>query len=209
MPCADGGTSLAHQRHQRGLGAPRYLVQSTIMLVLLGAPVSHTIGTSGALLGANASTSIGSCLVCLREPCLHSIGTTGALDRRGASSIPGTCLCFWGTCLAHHQHQRGLGARGCLDQHQLMPCAAGVTWLSQHRHQKGFGVPRWLEQYRLMLVMLGALFSHTSSTSGALVRGHASTSIGSCPVLMGAPCSQSIDTSRVLVLQIKKIIMFT
>ena len=116
---------------------------------------------------------------------------------------------FGGTCLALHQHQRGLGARGCLDQHQLMPCAAGVTWLSQHPHQKSFGVPSWLEQYRLMLVMLGALFSHTSSTSGALVRGHASTSIDSCPVLMGAPCSQCIDTSRALVLQIKKIILFT
>ena len=25
-------------------------------------------------------------------------------------------------CIAQHQHQRGLGAPGCLDQHWLMPC---------------------------------------------------------------------------------------
>ena len=48
--------------------------------------------------------------------------------------------------------------------------------------QKGFGVLRCLERSRLMLVLLGAPFSHTIK---ALVRGDASTSFSSCPVLMG------------------------
>ena len=65
MPCAARGNKLAQRRHLRGLGAPRCLEQSTIKLVLLGAPVWHT---DGGLLRADASTSIGSCLVCLGEP---------------------------------------------------------------------------------------------------------------------------------------------
>ena len=36
-----------------------------------------------------------------------------------------------------------------------------------------------------MLVLLGALFSHTVSTSEALVRENASITFGSCLVLMG------------------------
>ena len=64
-PCAAGGDWLKQHRHLRGFGAPRCLEQSTIKLVLLEAPVWHT---SGALLRADASTSIGSCLVCLGEP---------------------------------------------------------------------------------------------------------------------------------------------
>ena len=47
--------------------------------------------------------------------------------------------------------------------------------------QKGFGVLRCLERSRLMLMLLGAPFSHTIK---ALERGDASTSFGSCPVLM-------------------------
>ena len=88
------GIWLAQHRHQRDIGAPRFLQQSTIMLVLLGAPVWHTIGTGGALLRADAPSSIGSCLVCLMAPGLHSLGTGGTLVRQGASSSLGTCLCF-------------------------------------------------------------------------------------------------------------------
>ena len=66
-----------------------------------------------------------------------------------------------GTCLANHQHQRGLGTRGCLDQHQLMRCAIRSTWLAQHRHLRDLGVPRFLEQMLFKLVLLGAPVWHT------------------------------------------------
>ena len=51
--------------------------------------------------------------------------------------------------------------------------------------QKGFGMPRCINRSRIMLVLLGAPFSHTVSTSEALVRENAPISFGSCPVLMG------------------------
>ena len=51
--------------------------------------------------------------------------------------------------------------------------------------QKGFGMPRCIEMSRIMLVLLGAPFSYTVSTSEALVRENASITFGSCPVLMG------------------------
>ena len=63
MPCDDRGTWLAQHWNQRGRGAPRCLEQSRIMLVLPGAPVWHPIGTNGALLRADALTSIGLYLV--------------------------------------------------------------------------------------------------------------------------------------------------
>ena len=46
MPCVSG---LAQHLHRWGLSAPRCLEQSRHMLVLLGAPVSHTISTNEAL----------------------------------------------------------------------------------------------------------------------------------------------------------------
>ena len=58
-------------------------------------------------------------------PGSHNLGISGALVRQGASSSLRSCLASWGTCLAHHRHQRGLAASGCLDQHQLMPCVSG------------------------------------------------------------------------------------
>ena len=91
MPCVDGGTSLAQHWHQRGLSVPRCLEQSTVMLVPLRAPVWPIIGTSGALMRADASTSIGSCLVILG-----------------------------GTWLVQHPHQWGLGSPRCLEQSRHM-----------------------------------------------------------------------------------------
>ena len=135
MPCSVGGTWLTQHRQQRDLGAPRCLQQFRLMLVMMGAPVLNTIGTNGALVRADASASIGSCLVCLGASSSHRIYTSGALVRQGALSSLGTCLCFWGTCLTHHQHQRSLGVRGCLDQHRLMPCTDGGTLFVKHRHQ--------------------------------------------------------------------------
>ena len=49
-------------------------------------------------------------------------------------------------------------------------------------HLPGHGpIQGWL----MTLVLLGAPFSHTVSTSEALVRENASISFGSCPMLMG------------------------
>ena len=68
MPCDDRGTWLGQHWNQRSRGAPRFLKQSRIMLVLPGAPFWHTIATNRVLLRADASTSIDSYLVCLGEP---------------------------------------------------------------------------------------------------------------------------------------------
>ena len=51
------------------------------MLVLLEAPVSHTISTNEALVLANAWTIIGSCLVMIGAPGRHNIRTNGAMVR--------------------------------------------------------------------------------------------------------------------------------
>ena len=144
-------------------------------------------------------TSISSCLVLLGSPGSHSIGTRRALVRQGGSSSIGSCLCCWGTFLAHDQHKRGLGARGCLDQHPPMPCVPGGTRLAQHRHHWCIGSPGFLEQFRHILVILGAPVSHTIGTSEALVRADAWTNISSCLVLLGSPGSNSIGTRRALV----------
>ena len=103
--------------------------------------------------------------------------------------------------LPHHKHQRGLGVRGCLDQHQLMLCAVGGPWLAQHRHQWGLGAPSCLEQSRHILVLLGAPVSHTISNSEALLRADAWTSINSCLVLIGAPGWHNLGANGVLVRQ--------
>ena len=57
-----------------------------------------------------------------------------------------------------------------------------------------------------MIVLLGALFLHTVSTSEALVRENASITFGSCPVLIGTFFAKhrrlvldTIGTSRALV----------
>ena len=57
-----------------------------------------------------------------------------------------------------------------------------------------------LEQSRHMLVLLGAPVSHTISTSEALLRADAWTSIDSCLLLVGAPVSYTISTNEALVL---------
>ena len=49
------------------------------MLVLLGAPVSHTISTNEALLRADAWTNIDSCLLLVGAPSWHNISTGGTL----------------------------------------------------------------------------------------------------------------------------------
>ena len=92
MPCVSGGTSLAQHRHQWHLGSAKCLEQSRHMLVLLGAPVSHTINTSEALVHADAWTSIGSCLVLLGAPGWHNIGSSATLVRQGASNNLDLCL---------------------------------------------------------------------------------------------------------------------
>ena len=92
---------------------PRCIDRSRIMLVLLGAPFSHTVNTSEALVRENASISFGSCpvlmghLLCKASttvkpwcPCLvllgvpgwHNIGTIVALVRQGAFDNLGSCL---------------------------------------------------------------------------------------------------------------------
>ena len=151
------------------------------------------------MLRTDAWTCTGSCLVLLGEPGWYNICTNGALVCQSASSSLGICLwCFRSTCLAYHQHRRSLGARGCLDQHRLMPCVDGGTSLAQHWHQRGLSVPRCLEQSTVMLVPLRAPVWPTIGTSGALMRADASTSIGSCLVILGAPGSYNIHISGAL-----------
>ena len=136
-----------------------------------GALVFHTIGTSRALVRADASTSIGPCALCLGALGSHRISTNGALVRQGASSNLGTCLCFEG----HLSLTSSAPARPwCM--RMLLPASAHALCCWGHlplttSTQKGFG----------MLVLLGAPFSHTVSTSEALVRENASISFGSCP----------------------------
>ena len=76
MPCVSG---LTQHLHRWGLGAPRCLEQSRYMLVLLGAPVSHTISTNEALVLSDAWTSIGSCLVMIGAPGWDNIRINGAV----------------------------------------------------------------------------------------------------------------------------------
>ena len=59
------------------------------MVVHLGAPVSHAVNTSDALVRADAWTSFGPCLVLLGAPGWHNIGTIVALVRQGASDSLG------------------------------------------------------------------------------------------------------------------------
>ena len=80
--------------HHRGLGAPRCLRQSRFMLVMMGALVLHTIGTSRALVRADVSTSIGPYALCLGALGSHRNNTSCALVLQGASRSLGTCLCF-------------------------------------------------------------------------------------------------------------------
>ena len=58
----------------------------------LGAPVSHAVNTNDALVGADAWTSFGPCLVLLGAPGWHNIGTIAAFERQGASDNLGSCL---------------------------------------------------------------------------------------------------------------------
>ena len=121
MRIVSGGTSLAQDRHQWGLGGPKCLEQSRHMLVLLGPLVSHTISTSEALvtrmpvpalahalccwghLALTASTQKGfgvlRCLerstlmlVLLGAPGWHNIDTIVALVRQGSSDSLGSGL---------------------------------------------------------------------------------------------------------------------
>ena len=152
---------------------------------MMGALVLYTIGTSRVLVRADASISIGPCALCLGALGSHRISTSGALVRQGASSSLGTCLCFKG----HLSLTPSAPARPWCTR---MPVPASVHAVCCWGHlpltastQKGFGMPRCIDRSKIMLVLLGVPFSHTISTSEALVRGDASTSFGSCPVLMG------------------------
>ena len=113
MRIVSGGTWLAQDCHQWGLGEPKCLEQSRHMLVLLGPFVSHTISTSEVLVRENASITFGSCPVLMGHllrkalatvkpwcPCRvllgalgwHNIGTIVALVCQGASDSLGSCL---------------------------------------------------------------------------------------------------------------------
>ena len=129
-------TSLAQHRHHRGLGAPRCLRESRLMLVMMGTLVLHTIGTSRALVQADASTSIGPCLCVWGHLARTGSSPVGPWWAKVPRPVKTHARASRATCLAHHQHQRGLSAHGCLYQHQLMPCAVGGTWLSQHRNRR-------------------------------------------------------------------------
>ena len=87
-----GGTWLAQDRHQWGLGGPKCLEQSRHMPVLLGPLVLDTITTNEALVHTDACTSISSCLVLLGAPGWHNLDTIMALVRQGASDSLGSCL---------------------------------------------------------------------------------------------------------------------
>ena len=149
-------TCLVHHQHQRGL--------------------SGTPSAPAGLVANGCLDQHRSCLVCL--------GLAQHLHRWGLGA-PRCLEQSRNTCLTRRQHQRCLGACGCLDQFRPLPCAAGGTWLAQHRHHHGLGAPRCLRQSRLMLVMMGALVLHTIGTSRALVRADASTSLGPCALCLG------------------------
>ena len=109
----------------------------------------------------------------------------------------GACAA-WGTCLAHHRHQRALlRADASTNIGSCLVCLG----LEQHLHRWGLGAPRCLEQSRHMLVLLGAPVSYTISTNEALVLANAWTSIGSCLVMIGAPSWNNIGTNRAVVRQ--------
>ena len=108
-------------------------------------------------------------LVLLVPPVSHTISTSEALVHADACTSISSCLVHWG----------------------YLPLTAST--------QKGFGMPRCIERSRNMLVLLGAPFSHTVSTSEALVRENGSISFGSCPVLIGHLLRKSIGDSRALV----------
>ena len=179
---------MAQHRHHRGLGAPRCLRQSRLMLVMMGAIVLHTIDTSRALVRADASTSIGPCAFCLGALGSHKIVTSGALVGQSASSNLDTCSCFWGhLSRTPSAPTRPWCTRMPVPESAHALCCWGHLALTALT-QKGFGVLRYLEWSRLMLVLLGAPFSHTIK---ALVRGDSSTSL------------YSIGANRALVRQIK------
>ena len=79
-------------------------------------------------------------------------------------------------CIAQHQHQRALLRT---DASTSIGSCLVCLELAQHLHRWGLGAPRCLMQSRHMLVLLGALVSHTISTSEALLRVDAWTSIDS------------------------------
>ena len=87
---------LAQHLHRWGLGAPGCLEQSRHMLVLLEAPVSHTISTNEALVLSDAWTSIGSRLMMIGAPGWDNVRISEAVVRQGASSYLGSCLCNLG-----------------------------------------------------------------------------------------------------------------
>ena len=150
---------------------------------MMGALVLPTIGTSRALVRADASTNLGPCaLLCLGALGSHRIVTSGVLVGQSASSSLDTCSCFYG----HLSRTTSAPARPWCAR---MPVLASTHALCCWGHlaltastQKGFGVLRCLERSRLMLVLLEVPFSHTIK---ALVRGDASTSFVSCPILVG------------------------
>ena len=66
------------------------------MLVLLGAPVSHTISTSEAMLRADAWTSIDSCLLLVGAPGWYNISTSEAFVRGKDWTSTGSSLVLLG-----------------------------------------------------------------------------------------------------------------
>ena len=100
-------------------------------------------------------------------------------------------------CLAHHRHQRALLQT---DASTSISSCLVCLGQAQHLHRWGLGAPRCLEQSRHMLVLLGAPVSHTISTSEALLRADAWTSIDSYLLLVEAPGWHNISTGRTLVL---------
>ena len=150
--------------------------------------LGHLSGTPSAPVGLAASG-------CLDQhrlmPFVSGASTTSAPMGPWCTKVPRPIYAHActsrGTCLVDHQHQRGLGARECLDQHRLMPCDDRGIWLAQHRNQRSRGAPRYLVESRIMLVLPGAPVWHPIGTNGALLRTDALTSIGSYLVCLGEP----------------------
>ena len=137
--------------------------------------LGHLSGTPSAPAGLAASG-------CLDQhrfmPCVSGASPTSAPVGPWYTKVPRAisahACASRGTCLAHHQHQRGLVARGCLDQHRLLPFTGGGTWLAQHQHRWDLGA---------YAVWGTCLARHRHQR--ALLRADASTSIGSCLVCLG------------------------
>ena len=134
-------------------------------------------------------------------PSSQTIGDSRALGNQGASSSLGTWLCIW-------EHLSHTPSTPTMPWCAWMPGPASALALCCWGHLAGTtstaswpGASRCLRQSRLMLVMMGALVLHTISTSRALVRADASTSIGPCALCLGALGSHRISTSGALVLQ--------